>query len=260
MYSLVLMAAVGAGPVAPTAGPGAGCYGCSGAYAGCSGYTSCHGCYGSCHGRGFLGHHKSNCHGCSGCNGCRGGGLFGHHKRNSCHGCSGCWGSSCHGCYGSSCYGSSCYGGGGFAGCSGSCHGCFGGYAYPAYQGYPVIPPAVVVPTETKPDTKPETKPEDKKKNSDSNNPASLKFELPEGAVLFVDGRQTPGHGAERTFVTPPLASGQKYFYDVRAEVVVAGVTVVEEKRVIVEAGISLNESFPKLIAAVTAPTMVAGK
>ncbi len=260
MYSLVLMAAVGAGPVAPSAGPVGGCYGCVGAYAGCSGYSSCHGCYGSCQGRGFLGHHKRN-----GCNGCRGGGLFGHHKRSNCHGCSGsschgCFGSSCHGCFGShaGCYGSACHGcTGAFAGCWGSCHGCFGGYAYPAY---PSIPPAIVVPQDTRP-VKPATKPDDnKKKSSDNDNSASLKFELPGDAVLFVDGRQTPGEGRERTFITPPLAAGQKFFYDVRAEVVVGGATVVEEKRVIVEAGANLTESFPKLIAAVAAPTTVAGK
>ena len=75
-------------------------------------------------------------------------------------------------------------------------------------------------------------------------------FRLPAGARLYVDGRLTGGDAAERTFYTPPLAPRQKYFYDVRAEVTVGGAVVTEEKRVIVEAGAQIVETFPKLIAA----------
>ena len=103
-----------------------------------------------------------------------------------------------------------------------------------------------------KPDT---TKPEDKK-----NMGANLKFVLPANAKLYVDGRLTGGGGAERTFYTPPLAPGQQYYYDVRAEVVVNGETVTEEKRVIVSSGASLVETFPKLTAAVEKANALAGK
>ena len=115
--------------------------------------------------------------------------------------------------------------------------------------------PAVVVPVET-----PMTKPEAKPKTGDESG-ANLKFRLPAEAALFVDGRPVAGAGAERTFFTPPLEAGQKYFYDVRAEVRVGGQVVTEEKRVIVTAGVELTESFPKLLAAVGGtPNAVAGR
>ena len=83
---------------------------------------------------------------------------------------------------------------------------------------------------------------------------------LPANAKLFVDGRATGGEGTERAFFTPPLARGQKFYYDVKAELVVDGKPVVEEKRVIVQAGDDLRESFPKLFAAVANPANVASK
>ena len=61
-------------------------------------------------------------------------------------------------------------------------------------------------------------------------------------------------------FPAPPLAAGQKYFYDVKAELVVDGKTVTEEKRVIVEAGAEIKEAFPKLIAAAGGGANVASK
>lgn len=270
MYSLVLMAAMAGGPdtsgadligpavAAATSAPlTVGCIGCGG----CTGYySSCYGsCHGSCHGRGgFLGH-KHSCHGCCGgyasCHGCCGGGGFLGHRHHSCHGC--CGGYSCFGsCSG---YTAGCWGSG--YGCWGSCtgYGCLGG-VYGTYT-YPVYPPAapVVVPpaapsTTPAPMTEPKKSTEPKKTNG-----ASLKFRLPADAVLFVDGQKTAGEGTERAFYTPPLAAG-KYFYDVRAEMAIDGKTITEEKRVVVEAGANLTESFPKLLAAAEAKTTVAGK
>ncbi|MDB5309395.1 MAG: hypothetical protein JWO38_3597 [Gemmataceae bacterium] len=268
MYSIVLMAAVSGGPnttgadatpvvVAPTAVVVGctGCTGCTGYYSSCYGscYGSCNGCYGSCHGRGGLFGHR---HSCSGCSGCCGGGFLGH--KHSCHGCCGgysCFG-SCNGCYGQS------WGYGyGYGGCCGGYAGCWGAsYSYPvygaspAYGAYPAPAPApMVIPVEPKP----APKTEEKKSGS---NGASLKFQLPADATLYVDGRQTAGDGAERAFFTPPLEGGQKYFYDVRAEVVVDGKTISEEKRVVVETGAQITASFPKLLAAAGGATTVAGK
>ncbi len=262
MYSMVLLAALGSGPATPGADQPApavvappvvvmgGCTGCTGCY-GCSGYmASCYGC-----GGGGLFHKHASCHGCCGgyasssygC--CGGGGLF--HKHRASYGC--CGG----GCYGSGCYGSGCYGSG------------YGNGAAPFYPAYPAyaVPvatgaapfyytagavrtiPAVVVPEAT-----PDTKIDEKKKS------ANLRFELPANAVLFVDGVKTPGEGTTRSFYTPALDAGQKYFYDVRAEIAIDGKTIVEEKRVIVEAGAQLTESFPKVIAAAANATTVAGK
>lgn len=268
MYSIVLMAAIGGGSGAPGADqPGAvagyaaphvvvgGCTGCSG-YSGC---TGCSGvvssCYGSCHGRVGL-FHRHACTGCGGgvaytsCHGC-GGGFLGHH--HSCHGCSG---SSCHGScsgFGAGCWGS-CTGYGG--GCTGS---VYGSYVHPAYA----VPAHTYAAPYSYPGTVPYSTPtfaipaaqlESKKSG------ASLKFSVPAGAALFVDGRKTPGEGTERAFFTPALEAGQKYFYDVRAEIAIDGKVVVEEKRVVVEAGAQISESFPKVIAALAAKATVAGK
>jgi uncharacterized protein (TIGR03000 family) len=116
---------------------------------------------------------------------------------------------------------------------------------------YPNRPPVMTIPVAPPP-----------KSGSDSAPMgANLKFSLPAQAKLFVDGKPAPGSGAERTFYTPPLATGQKFFYEVKAEMMVNGELVVEEKRVIVEAGANLTETFPKLVAAVRGATgTVAGK
>ena len=261
MYSIVLMAAIGTGPAATGADqPGAvmaapsvmfvGCSGCTG----CTGYAvaSCHGC---CGGAGlFHRHHAAPSYGCCGgvayssCHGCGGGLFHRHHAAPS------------YGCCGGSCSGFT-------AGCWGSCIGSGSAYGYgPSTYFYPTYatpiqtgaapyyyaPGTHSAPVEAPP-AKVDPKVEDKKG-------ASLKFNLPAGAVLFVDGQKTPGTGTDRSFFTPALEAGQKYFYDVRAEILIDGKTVVEEKRVVVEAGAQISESFPKMIAAVAASTTVAGK
>jgi uncharacterized protein (TIGR03000 family) len=265
MYSLVLMAAISGGPgtagsdqpggvmVAPAV-VGVGC----GGYAGCTGCTgymaSCYGCSGCCGGGrgGLFGLRAARAAGCCGgtvAYGC-GGGFLGH--KNAKHGCSGSCFGSCSGFIHTSAWG--------------NCHGCGGGvpstYYYPAYSTpihtgaapfYHVGPthsaPPIVVP----PAQSDEPKSEEKKG-------ASLKFNLPAGATLFVDGAKTAGEGTERSFFTPPLEAGQKFFYDVRAEIMIDGKSVVEEKRVVVEAGAEISESFPKMIAAIALATTVAGK
>ena len=258
-------AAMGYGCGAPLAGCyGSGCYGsCSGSCYGSGCYGSCHGCYGSCHGArmGLFGHHKTSCHGCTGYS-CNGWNCFG-----SCLGS--CFGS----CFGS-CHGS-CFG-------SGSCYGsCFGSSWAPAatLQGYgasyyanpwavygTVNRPAVVIVPVASDAKAGEVKPMDKPtapapKEGKEGMGASLKFRLPVDARLYVDGRITMIGGTERTFTTPPLVEGQKFYYDVRAELVVDGKPVVEEKRVIVAAGATVTESFEKLIAAADGKSaVVAGK
>ncbi len=269
MYSIVLLSAMSAGadvtpPPAPVVvAPIAHGCGCGTAVPiGCYGSS----CYGSsCHG--------SSCHG--GHFGKRGGFLGGR--------------SSCHGCSGYSCSGYNCFSSG-----YGSCHGCAGAFSYgsswgppigmlpytlhgynsgvtPVYgPGFPVVPghsytdPHAVYGTTSYPNrpavmtipVAPMTKP-------GSDTPpmgANLRFSLPAQAKLFVDGKPAPGTGAERSFYTPPLAAGQKFFYEVKAELVVDGKLVVEEKKVIVEAGANLTETFPTLVAAVRGATTVAGK
>ncbi len=275
MYSVVLLAGLAAGSDNPPAAvvvqavPVVGCTGCTG-YAGC---TGCTGYYAGC--TGYV----------SGCSGtCHGGLLSRIHARCQSHRAarySSCYGSCYGGCYGS-CYGSSCFG---------SCYGgsCYGSVAMPAYgscfsNGYSYgnyyyssqavygtyAAPVVTVPVENKfvtPGMKSDTT--EPKKSSDAipepmknggSEGANLKFNLPAGAKLYVDGRLANGDGSERTFFTPKLDAGQKYFYEVKAEMMIAGEMVTEEKRVIVYAGAELRESFPKLIAAAEKASTLANK
>jgi len=89
---------------------------------------------------------------------------------------------------------------------------------------------------------------------------ANLKFKVPADTKLYVDGKLAPGSGTERAFYTPALEAGKKFFYEVKAELVVDGKTVVEEKKVIVEAGANITETFEKLTASVEKAPSVAGK
>ena len=240
MYSLVLMSALaapGQDPLAVPAGPVVvGCIG----YGGCSSYScggcysySCGGCYGGCYGgqkHCIFGHH-AGCHG-----------LFGH--RTACSGCCGYNYSCCGGCCGASCWGSCT--GYSYGGCGG-CGGCvlWGAPVYyspsAVYGTVTNMNPPVAVPA---PITPPVTGSKDGKQG------ANIKFQLPADAKLFVDGRLTTLSGTERSFVTPSLGAG-KFFYEVKAEMMVDGRVVVEQKRVVVEAGVTLVESFPKLFAAI---------
>ena len=288
MYSIVMLTALSAGAdVTPPAAAGAAPVvvagtGCTGSYYAAS---SCHGCcgggfFGMRHG-GLLGH-RSSCHGCTGSGyGASAGACYGGYACTgyTCFGTS--YGSSCHGCRGAFFF-NSCYGCGGGSVSYGSSwgppvgmlpytlHGYNSGVA-PVYgPGAPVVfgnltsssavygnvyhpnqPPVMTVPVA------PMTKPA----GSDGMpNGANLKFKVPADAKLYVDGKLAPGTGPERSFYTPPLAAGQKFFYEVKAELVVNGKTVTEEKKVVVEAGASLTESFATLTAAVAKPDTVAGK
>lgn len=282
MYSIVMLTAMSAGadvtppPSAAVGAPVAvGCTGCCGAvsvgcYGSCYG-SSCYGssCHGSCHGRvmrgGFLGA-RSSCHGCSGYS-CSGYNCF-TSGYGSCHGS--CYGSyiasygSCSGCSGTFSYGSTwgppigmppytLHGyNTGLPGYGPGAPVVVGGYTDPnaVWGAGPNRPPVMVIPVA------PPTK-----AGSDGNPMgANLKFTVPAETKLFVDGKLTEGTGTERTFYTPPLAVGQKFFYDVRAELVVDGKKVTDEDRVIVEAGANVTKTFPKLIAAAAKPTTVAGK
>jgi uncharacterized protein (TIGR03000 family) len=107
----------------------------------------------------------------------------------------------------------------------------------------PYVTDTPVVPEQKMPEP---TKPTEPKMGMGAN----IKFKVPANTLLYVDGKLTVLTGTERVFTTPPLAIGQKFFYEVKAELVVAGNLVTEEKRVVVESGADLTESFPKLLAA----------
>jgi uncharacterized protein (TIGR03000 family) len=94
----------------------------------------------------------------------------------------------------------------------------------------------------------PEIKPSEQ---SGQAHPASamVKITLPANATLFFNGVPMKQTGAERSFVTPPLARGDGYGYHLRAEVLVDDRLEVEERQIRVVAGAEVTESFPKLLA-----------
>ena len=278
MYSIVMLAAMTSGadqtpppmnppavaaPVVATGCCGSvmvgcsGCTGCSGCYGSSYGSGSCYGCYGSCHGGyfrrtgSFLGH-KSSCHGCCGGYSCTGYSCFGSCS-GSCHGLS--YGSSWGPPVGMLPYTLHGYNSGTFPTYGPGAPVVYGGAMNPqAFYGsvyHPNLPPEVTVPVA------PMTKPA----GSDAQPMgANLKFKVPADAKIYVDGKLAPGTGTERSFYTPSLEAGKKFFYEVKAEAVVNGKTVVEEKKVIVEAGANITETFPTLVAAIEKANSVAGK
>jgi uncharacterized protein (TIGR03000 family) len=72
---------------------------------------------------------------------------------------------------------------------------------------------------------------------------------VPEDARVYVDGVLCPLTSTRRTFETPKLASGQRYFYTVRAEVTRDGQTRGDSRRVLVEAGKETTVEFRDLSA-----------
>ncbi len=215
MYSVVLMAALTTGGSAPEF-----CHHHC-AYAGYYSAT-CTGCYGgsyygSCYGYG--GYYGYGCSGYGGCSGACGGG----------------WG----------CYGAGWSGGGmidyGCFGCHG-CYGCYGGFGCTGYNPYGqgASTPEVIPPP--KPDT-------GKSGGMGAVAPdrAKVIVQLPAGAKLYVDDQAIKTTGDSQAFNTPRLEPGQTYYYEVRAEAVRDGKTVVESKRVLVRAGQEISVAFPKL-------------
>jgi len=260
MYSLILMSAMAGTPDVAAFGYGTGCVGTTVSYSASYSYSSCSGCRGPLFPRlGLLAQNvgqfarsafHGSCHGSSCYGSCYGASCFGSACYGSCYGSS-CFGSACYGsCYGSGCYGSSCFG------CVGSAPVIYGSESYAV----PVAPIAAPIGehygtvslsgggTSTLVAAKPTVTVEVEAKAS-----ASLSIELPAAAKLYVDGHLIEGGGESRQFHTPELPRGQAFFYEVKAVVEVNGKSEVEEKRVVVKAGESLRESFPRLIASVKA-------
>jgi uncharacterized protein (TIGR03000 family) len=73
---------------------------------------------------------------------------------------------------------------------------------------------------------------------------ARLIIEKPADAQLYVDDRPVKSDGARETFSTPSLDPAQSYYYMVRVEMVRDGKPVTENRRVIVRAGETVQETF----------------
>jgi uncharacterized protein (TIGR03000 family) len=82
--------------------------------------------------------------------------------------------------------------------------------------------------------------------------PAHVTIRLPADAKLYVDNVACPLTSATRSFDTPALDPGRKYFYTVRAEVMRNGQTVVQAQRVEMTAGQKVTVTLNKFAAATT--------
>ncbi len=75
-------------------------------------------------------------------------------------------------------------------------------------------------------------------------NQALFVVTLPADARLLAEGREIPGSGPVRTFVTPPVELGRDYVYDLAIEVDRGGRTLTDRQTVRFQAGKTANVSF----------------
>jgi uncharacterized protein (TIGR03000 family) len=76
---------------------------------------------------------------------------------------------------------------------------------------------------------------------------ATVTVLVPESASVFFDGAPTTQTGASRQFVTPPLAPGRNFYYDIEARWTSADGTPVDQtKKVLVTAGANVQVNFLK--------------
>ncbi len=73
---------------------------------------------------------------------------------------------------------------------------------------------------------------------------ATVVVRLPKDAKLWVDEVSCPLTSDVRSFNTPALKTGRKYFYTLKAEVVRDGKPVTEARRVLVAAGKRVDVDF----------------
>ena len=68
---------------------------------------------------------------------------------------------------------------------------------------------------------------------------------VPADAAIWFDGVKTTQNGSAREFVSPPLAPGREYTYEIRARWKMEGREVSQSQRVTVRAGERVSVSFP---------------
>ncbi len=247
MYTVVLAVAITAAPATTSWQRGGGCV------------RACHSCAGQ---SGFGAYGGYVPYGSYGCTGGSGGAraqpqvmLFG--GAGAGYGFHG-------GCYGAG-YGSTYYFDPAMSGSTG-CYGCHGGQS-----GYGVPVPSAPDPEgtgkpvdpfppqpEIKKDPKgaeeiappKEVKPKQVNKlQLEQNFRAIVRVHIPEGGKLYVDGRHINVAAGTRVFQTPDLKLGERYFYDMKVEMVIDGILRKNEQRVIVERGQEVAVDFPSLHA-----------
>lgn len=76
---------------------------------------------------------------------------------------------------------------------------------------------------------------------------ATVTVTVPESATVLLDGSPTTQTGTQRQFVTPPLAPGKNFYYDIEARWAAAdGRPVDHTKKVLVTAGANVQVNFVK--------------
>jgi uncharacterized protein (TIGR03000 family) len=79
---------------------------------------------------------------------------------------------------------------------------------------------------------------------SSSDQPVVILMSVPADAEIWFDGTKTTLTGSLRRFVSPPLASGRAFVYQVRVRSQAAGRTIDDTRRVTVRAGERLAVDF----------------
>ena len=80
-------------------------------------------------------------------------------------------------------------------------------------------------------------------------NQGAMKVQVPEDALVYVNGILTKSTGESRSYVSRGLVSGFQYSYEVRAEAIRDGKKVEESKTVSLKAGETLSLAFDNLQA-----------
>ena len=70
---------------------------------------------------------------------------------------------------------------------------------------------------------------------------------VPADAKVYIDGNLMASKSSRRVFQTPALLPGEKYYYEVKVEVVRDGKEFVQNRRVILNAGQSVTTEFADL-------------
>ncbi len=138
---------------------------------------------------------------------------------------------------------------GGYSNCWGGCSGFFPGVILPRDTTNPQTPKSLV----PNPPDKPVLSTPAVSSAPFANERARLTIDVPADARLFLNDQPTQSTAAVRTFLTPPLAVGDTYYYVVRVEMQRDGRTVSESKRVLLHPGEQVYTRFSQPEVIVTA-------
>jgi uncharacterized protein (TIGR03000 family) len=119
-------------------------------------------------------------------------------------------------------------------------------YSYPYYSNYS-YEPSVTYADPGIPSTSYYSPPPSADQSSPDNHPnaVNLEIRLPENAELWIQGVKMTQPGAVRHFYSDPIASGQKYNYELRAKWMDANGKVVDRTRKLsVQAGARMGVDF----------------